>query len=195
MAEAPPSPTASVTLGRRSQLPIGRKIRNQLWQGVNRWLFPLTGRLHGLRRGLLRAFGAEVGAGVRLSSRCRIEHPDKLRIGANSSIGAGCYLQGLDRIEIGQNVCLSDEVAVLTGSHDLTSPSFALYTRPVVLGDGVWLAYRAIVLPGVTLGRGAVAGAGAVLRDSFADGAIVSGNPARQGGCRVIAPAPDEGAA
>jgi putative colanic acid biosynthesis acetyltransferase WcaF len=186
MTDNPQADPRRVTLARRSDLRLGRKIRNLLWRWVNTWVFPLTLRSHGARRVLLRVFGAQVGAGVRLSPRCRIEHPENLSIGGNSSIGAGCYIQALDRIAIGRNTCISDEVAILTGSHDLASPVFALLTRPVVLGDEVWLAYRATILPGVTLGRGAVAGAGAVVRESFGAMAILSGNPARKVADREI---------
>lgn len=168
----------SVTLPQKAQVSRKRKILNFVWRGINLWIFPLTLRSHGLRRALLRAFGAKVGRGVRISVKCRIEYPDNLQIGDNSSMGDGCYIQGLDRIVVGSNVCISDEVAILTGSHDLSSPSFALYTRKVELGDEVWLAYRATVLPGVTLGRGAVVGACAVVQKNFEEMAIVSGNPA-----------------
>lgn len=175
-----------VTLGLRSEVMFTRKMKNAAWRITNAVIFPLTLRSHGIRRLLLKAFGARIAVTVRISSRCRIEYPDNLVIGANSSIGHNCYLQGLDRIVIGQNVCISDSASVLTGSHDLSSPGFALYTRPVQLEDGVWLAFGATVLPGVTMGRGAVAGAGAVVSRSVGAWTVLVGNPARQVGKRSI---------
>ena len=50
--------------------------------------------------------------------------------------------------------------------------------RPVVIGDGAWLAYRALVLPGAVVGEGAVVAAGAVVRSTVAARTIVAGNPA-----------------
>lgn len=186
MTEENSSDGPMVTLRRSSEVSSKRKIRNLFWRGVNWLVFPLTFRSHASRRALLRVFGASVGAYVRISARCRIEYPDNLQIGDNSSIGDGCHLQGLDQIRIGSNVCISDGVYLLTGSHDLASANFALITRPVALEDGVWLAVRAMVLPGVTLGRGAVVGAGAVVHKSFDSFAIVAGNPAVKIGTRKL---------
>ena len=167
-----------VILNRTSEVSTQRKIKNLIWRAVNRILFPLTFRSHAARRVLLRIFGASIGSNVRISARCRIEYPNNIHIGDNSSIGNDCYVQGLDQIKIGSNVCISDGVYLLTGSHDLASLNFALITHPVSLGDGVWLAVRAIVLPGVTLQRGTVVGAGSVVHKSFESFSIVAGNPA-----------------
>jgi len=175
-----------LTLGRRSEVSFSRKLHNIVWRLVNVWIFPLTLRSHRLRCSLLRLFGASVGKDVRVGATSKIEFPGNLAIGHNSSIGDGCYIQGLDQINIGANVCVSDGVYLLTGSHDLASANFALITRSVTLEDGVWLAVRAMVLPGVTLERGAVAGAGAVVHKSFDEFSIVAGNPAVMIGRRKL---------
>lgn len=179
-------PLKTVTLKARSQLSFSRKFKNIIWGVVNMLIFPLTLRFHCVRRFILRIFGAQVAPNVRISPYCRIEHPDKLKIGANSSIGHRCYLQGLDWIEIGENVCISDGVSILTGSHDLDSETFDLYTKPVHLEDGVWLAYGSSVLPGVSMGRGAVAGAFSVVRRDVESGQVLAGNPATVVALRVI---------
>lgn len=167
-----------VKLTQRSSVPIGRKLHNLAWGMVNKCVFPVTFRLNMLRRILLRLFGAKIGRGVRISPRCIIEYPDRLSIGNNSSIGNRCLVQCLDNITIGSNVCISDEVALLTGSHDLQSGTFELYTRPIVLSDGVWIAYRATVLSGVQLGAGVVVGASSLIAKSYEKNKILSGNPA-----------------
>ena len=173
-------------LAQRSEVPLKSKIHNVLWRFVNSWIFPITMRSHLLRCLLLRMFGASVGKRVRLSNRCRIEYPKNIIIGDNSSIGDYCYISGLDQVRIGSNVCISDGVNILTGSHDITSISFALETRPVFLADGVWLATRAIILPGAAIGRGAVVGAGSVVSKQIDDFGIVVGNPANIIGKREI---------
>ena len=67
---------------------------------------------------------------------------------------------------------------MLTAEHDPQSASFDGRVRPVVIGDGAWLAYRALVLPGAVVGEGAVVAAGAVVRSPVAARTIVAGNPA-----------------
>ena len=180
------SASVGVTLGRRSDVALGRKVRNHVWRIINAWVFPVTFRSHRMRCWLLRSFGASLGKGVRVGVSSRIEYPWSLIIGDNSSVGEHCYLQGLDVIRIGANVCVSDGVSILTGGHDLSSANFALFTRSVCLEDGVWIAFNAMVLPGVTCGRGAVAGAGAVVHKSVEEFAIVAGNPAMVVGRRTL---------
>jgi len=80
---------------------------------------------------------------------------------------------------MGSNCVVSAGAFVCTATHDITSPIFELVTRPVVMGDGVWVAGNAIVLPGVTLGEGAVVAAGAVVTKDVDAWTVVGGNPAK----------------
>jgi acetyltransferase-like isoleucine patch superfamily enzyme len=70
-------------------------------------------------------------------------------------------------------------VMVLTAYHDPDSDDFAGIEKPVVIEDYVWVATRAMILPGVRIGRGAVVGAGSVVTKDVAAGTIVAGNPAK----------------
>jgi acetyltransferase-like isoleucine patch superfamily enzyme len=83
-----------------------------------------------------------------------------------------------DRVEIGENVVINDGACLLTGSHDVNSATWDLITRPIRVGDYVWVATRSMILPGVEIGRGAVVAAGAVVTRSVAPFEIVAGNPA-----------------
>lgn len=83
-----------------------------------------------------------------------------------------------DKVAIGSFVCINDGVVILTASHDVSDPEWKHKKSPVIIEDYVWIATNAIVLPGVTLGRGAVVGAGAVVHKSISAGAVVAGNPA-----------------
>ena len=80
---------------------------------------------------------------------------------------------------IGKNVCIGEDVRLITGSHDVTSPHFNLVTRPITINDNVWIATGAIVLPGVTIGEGAVVGAGSVVTKDVEPWTVVGGNPAK----------------
>jgi len=156
-------------------------LRRVLWYLINAAVFasPLV-PLSAPKRFLLRAFGARVGAGVVLKPGVSIKHPWRLRIGAHSWIGEHVWIDNLVQVTIGANACLSQGAFVLTGNHDYTSPTFELLTRPVHIEDGAWIAARAIVCPGVTVGRNAVVTVGGVLtRDAEPDG-LYAGNPAQR---------------
>jgi maltose O-acetyltransferase len=100
-------------------------------------------------------------------------------------IGGTTWLDAWGTIRIGRCCLLNDHVDLLTGSHDVNSTDFAADVRPIVVEDYVWLPVRIIVLPGVTIGRGAVVGTGSVVTRDVPELAIVAGNPARVIGHRA----------
>lgn len=106
------------------------------------------------------------------ATRCVIE------IGDNTVINRRCYLDGRESIRIGNNVNISPEVYILTLQHDPYSPSFACKGGPVVIDDHVWIGLRAIILPGVHIGEGAVIAAGSVVNRDVRPYTIVAGVPA-----------------
>jgi putative colanic acid biosynthesis acetyltransferase WcaF len=121
------------------------------------WWFPMR-----LRPALLRAFGAQVGAGVRIRPDVRVHWPWKLIVGDHTWIGEGAWLLNLEPITIGAHVCVSQESFVCTGSHQHHSESFEFDNAPIVIDDGCWLAAQSLVLRGVTIGAGALVGARAI---------------------------------
>ena len=123
--------------------------------------------------------GQNIAKNASLSRKCRIDYPWRFSIGSKSSIGDGAWIYALDTIWIGKNVCIGEDVRLLTGSHDVTSPQFNLVMKPIVIKDNVWVATGAIVLPGVTIGEGAVVAAGAVVTKDVAPWTVVGGNPAK----------------
>ena len=79
---------------------------------------------------------------------------------------------------------MSPEVAILTTQHSLDAGGFPLESRPVVIEDHAWIGMRAMILPGTTVGRGAVIAAGAVARGVIPPMTVVAGVPARPIGTR-----------
>jgi maltose O-acetyltransferase len=116
---------------------------------------------------------------------CRFLHGPGVHIGERSVINHGCLLDGRRfPIWIGSDTSIGPEAAILTLGHDPRSLDFADRGGPVTIGDHVWIGYRAILLPGVTIGDGSVVAAGAVVSRHVAPFTIVAGNPARTIGHR-----------
>ncbi len=107
-----------------------------------------------------------------------------VRIGQNSKINRDCTLDVRGGLTIGANVSVSAEVMILSAYHDLNDPRFSEVKRPVAIEDYVFVGARAIVLPGVTVGRGAVVAAGAVVTKDVPPLTVVAGVPATPIGMR-----------
>lgn len=102
-----------------------------------------------------------------------------MRIGDNCNINDGVLLDGGGGLVIGSLVNVSPDVELFTTEHDPDSPLFEGRSREVIVGDRVWIAARALVLPGTIIGEGAIVAAGAVAHGEVAPWSIVAGNPAR----------------
>lgn len=103
-----------------------------------------------------------------------------LVIGEGSSIGFRNHLDCRRGIHIGRNVCLASDVTIWTLHHDYNDPSFRAKGAGVTIGDYAWLCSNCIILPGVTIGEGAVVAAGAVVRSDVEPWTVVGGVPARK---------------
>jgi maltose O-acetyltransferase len=109
---------------------------------------------------------------------------DGVRIGANSRINRACTLDVRNGLQIGENVSVSAETLLLSTSDRVDGGRSREDHKPIVIEDHVWIGMRAIVMPGVTIGRGAVVGAGAIVTRDVPELTIVFGNPARPVGTR-----------
>ncbi|MEO8660331.1 MAG: putative colanic acid biosynthesis acetyltransferase [Bryobacteraceae bacterium] len=87
-----------------------------------------------------------------------------------------CYT--VDRIVLGAHAIVSQYSYLCTATHDYRDPNFALIIRPIVLGDHSWVAARAFIGPGVSIGIGAVVGACSCVTKDVDPWVIVAGNPA-----------------
>ncbi len=113
------------------------------------------------------------------------ESPGKLIIGQGSTVNRGCLLDSRGSLSIGDGVSISSGVTILTAEHDIQSSTFAGREEPVQVQDHVFIGTKAMILPGVILGRGAVVAAGAVVTRSVAPYTVVGGIPARRLGSRT----------
>ena len=139
------------------------KTVQALWFAVMNTVFMAWFCPARLRVAILRAFGARIGEGVLIRHRVRVLWPWKLSVGDNTWIGEGAWLLNLEPIVIGSDVCLSQEAFLCAGSHDHRAADFRYRNAPITVRDGAWVAARATVLAGVTVGRHSVVGAGTVL--------------------------------
>jgi acetyltransferase-like isoleucine patch superfamily enzyme len=141
-------------------------------------LFHLYGVCRLLTRSdLFRMRGASIGHLVVLGKSRIGGRLSNLTIGNESSLGR-CEIALHDKVTIGRCVVINDGAVLLTASHSLTDPKWGHKKAPIAIGDYAWIATNAMILPGVTIGRGAVVGAGAVVRSNVPDYAVVAGNPA-----------------
>jgi acetyltransferase-like isoleucine patch superfamily enzyme len=131
------------------------------------------------RHAVYRRMGVRLGRGARVHRGVEIRDPAQIEIGEGSVIGFDAILDGRRGIRIGRQVNISSAAAIWTMEHDPNDPNFGAHGAPVVIGDRAWLSFRCVVLPGVTVGEGAVVAAGAVVTRDVAPYAIVAGVPAR----------------
>ncbi len=143
------------------------------------------------RVALLRAAGADLGAGVALGGGTFINHPGRLVIGAGSYIGRGCYLDLESSLVLGNNVAVGHGTSFITTQHRLGPSELrcgAFDSRPITVGEGAWIGANVTILPGVRIGRGAVVAAGAVVSAHVPPNALVAGVPSRI--LRILSPDP-----
>lgn len=114
-----------------------------------------------------------------LYSGFKISNASKIEVGASSVIGHNVTLDGRAGIDIGENVNISSEVMIWTKQHDYNDPNFKIVGGKVIIEDFVWISARAIILPCVKIGKGAVVAAGSVVTKNIPPYSIVAGVPAR----------------
>ncbi len=128
---------------------------------------------------LLRIFGAKIGKGVNIKPDVKVKFPWRLKVGNYVWIGENVWIDNIASVIIGNNVCISQDVYLCTGNHDWRDPNFKLLTGEIHLEDGSWIAARAVIGPGVKVGRGAILGLGSVASRSLEAMTIYAGNPAQ----------------
>ena len=159
---------------------IIRRIKTIFWELVNSKLI-LAGYIpfHHVRRLFYRFYGMKIGSGSTIHMRAKFYYPPKITIGKDTIVGEGVILDGRDQLTIGDHVDIASEVMIYNAQHDINDENFKAITAPVTIEDYVFIGPRAIILPGVTIKKGAVVGAGAVVTKDVEEFSIVGGVPAK----------------
>ena len=133
---------------------------------------------------ILRIKGRYIfGRKIRVYGNFTVVNPSNVTVGNNCAINHDVFILGANRIEIGSNVVLSSRCMLIDSGLDLFN--FSSEVNPshissfIRIEDGVWICAGSIILPGVTLGKKCVVGAGSVVVHDVPAFTIVAGNPAR----------------
>lgn len=148
-------------------------------------LLTIVGNLpiHSIRNFFYRLAGIKLGKS-HIHMWARFYDPKNIQIGDDTIIGDHAFLDGRDKIFIGNHVDIASDVMVYNSEHDITSEDFHAIVAAVTIGDYVFVGPRAIILPGVKIGKGAIIAAGAVVTKDVPDFTIVGGVPAKEIGER-----------
>jgi acetyltransferase-like isoleucine patch superfamily enzyme len=169
-----------------------RALRYLSWSA--RWLkhlvlaFTITAidfiPLHWVRSIIFRLLGYRLGRQTSIGMGFRFYRPGNIALGRGSVVNRNCVFDNRASITIGENVSISRGVKIFTSGHNIRSPFFEMISRPVTIEDRASLFSECIILPGVTIGEGAIVHAGAVVSKDVEPFCIVAGNPARKVGQR-----------
>ncbi|MCE7066129.1 acyltransferase [Dyadobacter sp. CY326] len=144
----------------------------------NRWVCFIPS--HTIRLGFYkRVMQFEIGEGSNIFLGCTFDCAGSLQIGRNSVINANCRIDNRGGISIGQNVSISNDVIILTADHDMETLDLQGRTRAVVIQDYVWIGTRAMIMPGIVIGKGAIVAAGAIATKNVNPFDVVGGIPAK----------------
>ena len=134
-----------------------------------------------LRNYYLRMFGIRIWGGKSCIHRgCKFFQVGKMSVGQNTVINFGCYLDNRRGIYIGNNVGIAHNTKIYTLGHDLNDSQFKTKGAPVSIEDNVFIFSNALIMPGITIGEGAIVLAGSVVTEDVEPWTIVGGNPARK---------------
>ncbi|PIR63812.1 MAG: acyltransferase [Candidatus Pacebacteria bacterium CG_4_9_14_3_um_filter_40_12] len=176
--------------GRRT---LTEKVSNRLQtlylEAITGYLWWFVGYVpsHLFRRFSYKLFGMKIGKGGAIHMMARIYDPRHITIGDDTIIGERATLDGRKQLKdsngglsIGNHVDIASEVMFWTSQHDITDANFAPIEEKIIVEDYVFIGPRSIILPGVTIGRGAIVAAGSVVTKSVEPNTIVAGVPAKK---------------
>ncbi len=141
---------------------------------------------HTIRNTIYQLAGVKIGSKSTFHAGCKFFKPSGVSVGEGSIIGEQCFLDGRASIVIGSHVDIASQVMIYNSEHDINSADFHPIEEAVEIGDYVFIGPRAIILPGVKIGKGAIVAAGAVVTKSVPDFDIVGGVPAKKIGERKL---------
>lgn len=141
---------------------------------------------HSIRLAIFRLAGVTIGRQSTIHIGCRFYQPKNITVGEGTIIGDHATLDGRAPLTIGNHVDMASGVWIYNSQHDIHAQDMRPIEAPVTIEDYVFIGPRAIILPGVTIGKGAVVAAGAVVTKNVPPRAIVGGIPAQVIGERQV---------
>jgi acetyltransferase-like isoleucine patch superfamily enzyme len=143
-----------------------------------RWIGHIP--LHFVRKWAYILAGVRIGKGSAIHMWANFFYPPNIEIGKDTIIGNNVFLDGRDKLKIGNHVAIASEVLIYNSQHDTADKNFSPKYGNVIIKDYVFIGPRAIILPGVTIGKGAIVAAGAVVTKDISPFIIVGGMPAKE---------------
>lgn len=121
---------------------------------------------------------------VWVQPRVTIVESNKLSVGRNCGINTGTYINAKGGITFGNNVLIGSNVTISSGKHPIEGRKLTIFERPtipmsIIIEDDVWIGANSVIMPGVTIKRGTVVGAGAIVTKDTEEYSIVAGVPAK----------------
>jgi len=139
-----------------------------------------------IRRVIASGFLERCGTNANIEFMCNFTNRGRgVCVGRNSGVGVKCQIGPF--VSIGDDVMMGPEVVIITSNHRFDRTDCSIREqgyqehKPVTIEDDVWIGQRAMIMPGVTIGKGSVIGAGAVVAKYVPPYSVAVGNP-----CRVI---------
>ena len=159
-----------------------RKIKIKVCLYIINHFFCMT-RFFKLKRQILEYCGVSVGAGTSIVGPIYFNPNVKLSIGCNCWIGKDFRIEGNGEVMIGDNCDFGPSITLLTGSHVIGDKSRRAgkgITGSIVIGNGIWVGARSMVLPNIIINDSAVIAAGAVVVNDVESSIVVGGVPAKK---------------
>ncbi|MBY0313595.1 MAG: hypothetical protein K2W85_16140 [Phycisphaerales bacterium] len=172
----------SMNVANRYASPWSWRVRfgGVLWHVVWLLLFrPTPKPLTPWRVFLLRLFGAKISGKVYIAPDVKVKYPWNLEMHDRSCLAYGAEVYNLGYCVLGEHAVVTQLVYLCGGTHDLSEEDQRLVVGRIEIEDEAFVGARALILPGVKVGKGAVVGAGAVVSKDVPPWMIVAGNPAR----------------
>src|SRR5690554_6631290 len=166
---------------------LKNRVARVVWACIYMLFFRFSPKpCHGYRSMVLRLFGAKVGKGVHVYPKVQIWAPWNLELGDFTGIGNGVILYSQGRISIGHRSVVSQGAHLCAGTHDYTQAGFPLITKPITIGNQVWIAAEAFIHPGISIEEGCVIGARSVVTKDMPAWMVCSGHPCKPLKARVM---------